>query len=45
MKKVVLCVLVSLITLATGYAVGGLGGLIVSNILNSDNETKTEETD
>ena len=45
MKKVALCVLVGLITVATGFAVGGLGGLIASNILNSGNETKTEETD
>lgn len=47
MKKVILCVLVGLITLATGwytsFAVGRLGGLMISNILN--NETKTEETD
>lgn len=49
MKKMVLCVLVGLITVATGFytsfAVGRLGGLFITNILNSDNETKTEETD
>lgn len=46
MKKVVLCVVLGLATVGTGFLIGRLGGQLIMNILNSDNnETKTEEAD
>lgn len=50
MKKAVLCVLVGLITLATGwftsFLIGRLGGQLIAKILDSNNkEIETEETD